>query len=195
MNYILASGSPRRKEILHNLGLNFSLLCPDVDETSSAALPSALTESLALKKGAAAAEILRKHGNYTDDTVIISADTVVCFEGEILGKPQDKSDAKRMLRLLSGNTHSVVSGVALTCPRGAFAAHCETLVTFDTLDDRFIDFYVGSGEPLDKAGAYGIQGRAAAVIRGIDGCYFNVVGLPVNTLSHLARDNGIYLPF
>ncbi len=191
MKYILASASPRRKEILENLGLKFRVVTSDVDESSEIRNPEMLTEELSRRKGEAVRNHLLEKGELDADTVIIASDTVVYAGGEILGKPKDRDDAERMIRMLSGNTHTVTSGVALIYRGKTFTAHSTTKVTFDELDEEFIDKYVSSNEPYDKAGAYAIQGRAAEVISKIDGCYFNVVGLPVNRLIHLARENNI----
>ena len=191
MKYILASASPRRKEILENLGLSFSVRTSFADEESEIKDPEALTEELARRKGEAVKQLLKKEGALDDNTVIISSDTVVYCDGEILGKPQDKADAERMIRMLSGKTHTVTSGVSLIYREKTVSASSTTEVIFDTLDEEFIESYVNSKEPYDKAGSYAIQGRAAPVISGINGCYFNVVGLPVNCLCKLAKENGI----
>ena len=190
MRYILASASPRRKEILENLGLKFSVITSDADESSDITDPEALTKELAKRKGLAVYELLLKKGELTD-TVIISADTVVYCDGEILGKPHNKNDAERMIRMLSGKAHTVTSGVALIYNGKTYSAAATTKVFFDELDENFINDYINSDEPYDKAGSYAIQGKAAPVISKIDGCYFNVVGLPVNCLCRLAKENGI----
>ena len=187
MRYILASASPRRKEILENLGLKFSVITSDADESSDITDPEALTKELAKRKGLAVYELLLKKGELTD-TVIISADTVVYCDGEILGKPHDKNDAERMIRMLSGKAHTVTSGVALIYNGKTYSAAATTKVFFDELDENFINDYINSDEPYDKAGSYAIQGKAAPVISKIDGCYFNVVGLPVHRLNLLHRE-------
>ena len=191
MKYILASASPRRKEILENLGLDFSVITSDADENSDIKDPEELTEELSRRKGEAVRDLLLSRGELDDDTVIIASDTVVYAGGEILGKPRDKADAERMIRMLSGATHTVTSGVALIYKGKTFTAHSTTSVVFDELDEQFIEAYISSDEPYDKAGAYAIQGKAGEVISKIDGCYFNVVGLPVNRLCKLARENDI----
>ena len=195
MKYILASASPRRKEILENLGLDFIVITSDADESSEEKDPEALTEELSRRKAEAVRDCLESRGELDGETVIIASDTVVYASGEILGKPKNKDDAERMIRTLSGNTHTVTSGVALIYKSKTVTAHSTTKVTFDELCEEFIESYVSSREPYDKAGAYAIQGRAAEVISKIDGCYFNVVGLPVNRLIHLAKENGIPLEF
>ena len=189
MRYILASASPRRKEILENLGLDFTVITSDADESSDLTDPEELTKELAKRKGQAVAELLSD--KLDGETVIISADTVVCCDGEILGKPRDRSDAERMIRMLSGKAHTVTSGVALIYNGKAYSCAATTRVFFDELDEDFINNYINSAEPYDKAGSYAIQGKAAPVISKIDGCYFNVVGLPVNCLYRLAKENGI----
>ncbi len=191
MKYILASASPRRKEILENLGLSFTVITSDADEQSDIHDPEELTMELARRKGQAVADSLSN----TEDTVIISADTVVYCDGEILGKPRNRADAEKMIRMLSGKTHTVTSGVALIYNGKTVSAASTTEVTFDTLTEDFIDKYISSSEPYDKAGGYAIQGKAAPVISKINGCYFSVVGLPVNCLCNLAAENGIPLVF
>jgi septum formation protein len=183
---ILASASPRRKEILSELGVDFSVVVADTDESSDIRDPVALTEELARRKGLAVYERLRLSGEYdADSAIIISADTVVCRDGEILGKPRDREDAIAMLTSLSGRAHTVVSGVAVTVRGVARSASSVTTVRVQDISPSEIEKYVDSGEPMDKAGAYGIQGRFSVFVEGIDGCYFGVVGLPVNTLSNL----------
>jgi septum formation protein len=183
---ILASASPRRKEILSELGVDFSVVVADTDESSDIRDPVALTEELARRKGLAVYERLRLSGEYdADSAIIISADTVVCRDGEILGKPRDREDAIAMLTSLSGRAHTVVSGVAVTVRGVARSASSVTTVRVQDIPLAEIEKYVDSGEPMDKAGAYGIQGRFSVFVEGIDGCYFGVVGLPVNTLSNL----------
>lgn len=183
---ILASASPRRKEILSELGVKFEVVVADTDESSDITDPIALTKELARRKGLAVYEKLKERGEYdADGAIIISADTVVCRDKEILGKPRDKADATDMLRSLSGRAHTVVSGVAVTVRGVARSAASVTTVRVQEIPEREIERYVDSGEPMDKAGAYGIQGRFSVFVEGIDGCYFGVVGLPVNTLSNL----------
>ena len=183
---ILASASPRRKEILSELGVDFSVVVADTDESSDIRDPVALTEELARRKGLAVYERIRQSGEYdADSAIIISADTVVCRDGEILGKPRDREDAIAMLTSLSGRAHTVVSGVAVTVRGVARSDSSVTTVRVQDIPHAEIEKYVDSGEPMDKAGAYGIQGRFSVFVEGIDGCYFGVVGLPVNTLSNL----------
>lgn len=187
MNYILASKSPRRKEILENLGLEFEIVTADTDESSDVTDPCRLVEILSERKGLAVRDLLLAEGRDLGNTVIISSDTVVAVDGEILGKPRDEADAKRMLRLLSGRSHRVVSGISLIGNDRHGTSHEVTEVTFDKMDDETIERYLRAAQPYDKAGAYAIQGLASAYISGIRGCYFNVVGLPVHRMNTLYR--------
>lgn len=185
MRIILASKSPRRREILEGLGLEFEIIVADADESSDIREPSRLVETLASRKGQA---VLKKLGGETKDTLIIACDTLVYADGEFLGKPRDRADAERMIRKLSGNSHSVLSGIYLFFGGREVTAAAETKVIFDPLTDREIEAYLNTSEPYDKAGAYAIQGRAGVYIKGIDGDYFNVVGLPVNLLKNTLKE-------
>ena len=185
MKYILASKSPRRKEILETLGVCFEVITADTDESSEEKDPCRLVEILSLRKGLAVREELCRQGRDLSDTVIISSDTVVAIDGEILGKPRDAEDAKRMLRLYSGREHMVVSGVCLLSGERQGVSHEVTYVAFDELDEETIERYVQTVQPYDKAGAYAIQGVASAYIKGINGDYFNVVGLPIHRMCAL----------
>ena len=195
MRIVLASASPRRKEILRNLGLRFDVITSEADESCALSDPEALTRELSKRKGEAVRDMLISKGELDGDTVIIASDTVVSCDGEILGKPHTKADAERMIRMLSGKSHTVTSGIALLYQDKVYTDAATTKVTFDTLDEDFISEYISSDEPYDKAGGYAIQGKAAPVISGIEGCYFNVVGLPVNCMCKLAKANGIPLDF
>lgn len=179
MKFILASKSPRRREILADLGLEFEILTADTDESCNLTNPRAFVEELALRKGRAVADKL------DGDTIIIASDTVVACNGEILGKPKDRADAGRMLDMLSGTKHDVISGVALISKGKEAVASEVTHVIFDKLTDSDKEIYLNSNEPYDKAGAYAIQGLASMWIKGIEGDYFNVVGLPVKRLHDL----------
>jgi septum formation protein len=197
MKIILASASPRRKEILSDLGVSFTVLAADADESCSLPDPAEYTMELARRKGQAVyAELKRrmKDGEDNSDAVIISADTVVFAEGEILGKPKDADDARRMLKLLSGGDHSVVTGIGVTVGGVTSVAYADTFVRVASIPDSEIEKYIASGEPFDKAGSYGIQGPFSKWIKGIGGCYFNVVGLPTNALNELFSEvTGEYL--
>ena len=188
MKIILASKSPRRREILSSLGISFEILSADADESSFERDPLRLAEELSLRKGRATRDLLISRGEWNDDTLVIAADTVVVRGEEILGKPKDEADAVRMLRSLSGSTHSVVSGVSLLYGDREAAASEQTTVVFSRLSDEDVLRYVKTGEPMDKAGAYAVQGLAAMWIEGIRGDYFSVVGLPVHRLNELLRE-------
>ena len=181
---VLASASPRRAEILRAVGWEFEVEAADIDETPRAGeTPGDYVERLAREKAAAVAS-RRLFG------VVLGADTVVVAGGEILGKPRDEGDARRMLRLLAGRRHEVLTGAALVRAEDsrAVVAHERTLVRFAPMTDEEIVWYAATGEPSDKAGAYGVQGRAALFIEGVEGDYWNVVGLPVRLLYRLARE-------
>lgn len=185
MKYILASMSPRRKEILERMGLEFSVEPSDVDENIGVTDPVLLVKELSLLK---ATNIASKHSG--ENVLIIAADTVVALNGEILGKPKDEDDAIRMLNMLSGATHSVFTGYCVTDAKsGKAVSKCaETKVTFRELSDEEISEYIKSGEPMDKAGAYGIQGGAGKFVTNTDGEYTNVVGLPEDALTKLLKE-------
>lgn len=184
---ILASQSPRRREILENLGIPFRVITSDADETCDERDPRRFVETLALRKGRAVLERMMADGSADEDTVILAADTVVAAEGEILGKPRDRADAERMLWLLSGKTHRVISGIALLSPSHQAVASESTGVIFAKLSPSDVDFYVSTSEPYDKAGGYAVQGLASLFINGLEGDYFNVVGLPVKRFCDLLR--------
>jgi septum formation protein len=187
MRVVLASKSPRRREILEMLGVKFEIISADADESSDIRDPEALVRELALRKGRATRELLRARGEWNEDTLIIASDTVVAAAGRILGKPRDHADATDMLRLLANSTHRVISGVALLCGEREVADFDATAVHFAPMTEQEIAWYVQSGEPNDKAGAYAVQGLASLWIRGLDGDYFNVVGLPVYRLNTLCK--------
>lgn len=186
--FVLASKSPRRKEILESMGLDFEIVVADTDEASDEKDPRILVEQLSRRKGLAVQDRLLAEGRDLLNTVIIASDTVVAVDGQILGKPCDRADALRMLRMLSGREHEVISGICLIGDGKIGTAHEVTRVVFDELDEETIVRYVEQTNPYDKAGAYAIQGRASAFIGGIHGCYFNVVGLPVHRLNTLYRE-------
>ncbi|MBE0465935.1 MAG: septum formation inhibitor Maf [Candidatus Desulforudis sp.] len=179
---ILASASPRRQEMLRSLGLKFDIIVEKVDEEFPGRNPSAMVEALAERKARAVAETV-------GEGIVIGADTVVFQRGVVLGKPTGPVQAAEMLTALQGDTHEVYSGVALVRADDLHTVldHECTRVHFYPLTDAQIAWYVESGEPFDKAGSYAIQGRGGLFIRGIEGCYFNVVGLPVPKLMRLFR--------
>lgn len=186
---ILASASPRRKEILKNLGVEFEVFVTDVDETCSITDPCLLAEELASRKGRAAWDALQKQGVSVTDRVLIASDTTVSVDGMILGKPADEEDARRMLKLLRGRTHRVVSGIYLNLNGREAVSHAVTEVEFAPMTDADVEYYLQTKEPFGKAGSYAIQGIASAWIRGIRGDYFNVVGLPVYEMCDLFLKN------
>ena len=170
---VLASRSPRRSDLLAAAGISFEVLAADIDETPHTnEAPEAYVERLAIEK--ASAVLALRPG-----TTVIGADTTVVIDGQILGKPADAQDATDMLRLLQGRPHDVFTGVAVASASGVLAAVAHTRVWFGVMTDEDISWYVASGQPMDKAGAYGIQGLASRFIDRIDGSYTNVVGLPV----------------
>lgn len=174
---ILASASPRRRDLLTQAGYTFSVRTANIPEVSQPGEDAIrLTLRLARQKAEAVAAASPEVG---EAAIVLGADTVVAIDGEILGKPRDAADAARMLRLLSGRTHQVVTGVCVLRGDRQQAAAEVTHVCFRALSDREIAEYVATGEPLDKAGAYAIQGRAGRWVPRISGCYFNVVGLPL----------------
>ena len=184
---ILASASARRKEILTHLGINPEIAISNADENIDPLTPPRLyTEELSLRKAMAV-----KPG-FGDDCLIIASDTVVCAQGRILGKPVDKDDAFSMLSMLSGSTHSVISGITVLYDGKVSVTSEVTDVTFRNIPEREIYDYISTGEPFDKAGAYGIQDAASVFVEKINGDYFNVVGLPVFRLFELLkRDFGL----
>lgn len=190
MKLILASASPRRAEILRDAGIAFEICETRVDETVLAGETArAMVARLAAAKARAAAVWL---DDSEPERIVIGADTTVELDGEILGKPRDAAHALEMLRKLSGRTHHVLTGVFLVrLPAESTRAAVEnSAVTFAPLDENEIEAYVSTGEPLGKAGGYGIQGAAGRFIPRIDGCYFNVVGLPLARTYALLRELG-----
>ncbi|MGE5380314.1 MAG: Maf family protein [Methylocystaceae bacterium] len=188
MQIILASASPRRYQLLQQLGLDFLVVPADVNENITAASPWELAEELARQKA-------RRVASLYPQAIVIAADTMVVIDGQILGKPGSQDEARSMLNRLSGREHQVITGVSVQCQtRGYNKTETETTrVVFRELQSREIEAYIDSRESFDKAGAYGIQGRGALLVTRIEGCYFNVVGLPLNRLGLMLRDLGIYL--
>ncbi len=186
---ILASGSPRRRDLLDMIGVAHEVVPADIDERYlPGEIPPAHAERLAREKGA---RIAGAH----PEAVIISADTIVVLDGALLGKPADDDDAARILRALSGRQHTVFTAVCLTRDGTQRSAVEAVAVTFRALGDEEIAAYVATREPMDKAGAYGIQGYGATVVEHIDGDYFAVMGLPLTRLVSLARDAGLRYEF
>ncbi len=179
---ILASGSPRRRELLAKMGYEFEILVTDVDEH----VPGPAREVVGIlsrRKADAAAEKL-------DSGIVIASDTLVSLNGEVLGKPEDEADAHRMLRELSGNTHEVFTGVTLADAADGrrLTRVVRTGVRFRALSDEEIRAYIRSGEPMDKAGAYGIQGGAGKFVEALDGSYENVIGFPVSDIADMLNE-------
>jgi len=171
---VLASASPRRRELLTQIGFPFQIKAADIPEQRRPdERPIPFVLRLAREKAQAVAS------QVGPDSVVLGADTVVVCEGEVLGKPADAADAKRMLRLLAGRTHQVITGVCVLTGEQIESAAEVTMVQMLTISEEEIEAYVATSEPMDKAGAYAIQGRAAKWIPRIQGCYFNVVGLPL----------------
>lgn len=181
---VLASGSPRRRELLACLGLPFEVVVSEVDETSDLSDPVALAQALAQKKAQAVA-LLRP------DAVILAADTVVAAQGQLLAKPADAEENKHFLRQLSGRTHHVYTGVAVWKAGQCLNEVGATAVTFRDLSETEVAHYAATGEGLDKAGGYGIQGIGAALVESISGEYSNVVGLPLSITLRLLRTQGL----
>ncbi len=184
---VLASTSPRRKELLTQAGFTFRVHSSSVAEEYRAAEdPFAFATRLAREKAQAVFTELASQDSENDPLLVLGADTVVVAPaGEILGKPKDANDAARMLRMLAGATHSVITGVAVISRTGIEVASELTYVTMATISEVEIEVYINTGEPMDKAGAYAIQGYAAVWIPRIHGCYFNVVGLPLALVSSM----------
>lgn len=188
---ILASRSPRRKELLEQIGIEFECFPADIDERIDERNPVKLVETLAVEKAEAVAAKL-------SDEIILAADTIVVFNNRILGKPKNEKDAADILKMLSGNKHAVYTGVCIIIPekykdkipdsldlKNSFV--CKTDVYMNEITEKEIDEYIATKECMDKAGAYAIQGRAAAFIEKIDGDYFNVVGLPVSEVYRVLK--------
>ena len=176
---VLASASPRRKELLARLVPEFEIVVSDVDEEALTVADPFLTAERLAEAKACAVALLRP------DALVIGADTVVSLNGLQFAKPRDAEDARRMLRALSGGTHDVITGVSLVSPEGTTTFHDRTEVTFRPLTSEEIDAYVATGEPMDKAGAYAIQGGARGFVAERKGSESNVIGLPLEALGEL----------
>lgn len=189
---MLASTSPRRRELLQRLGTRFEVLAPDEAAEEGLRAGRTIRETARAVTAAAEAKAASVLPRAAPGSLVIGADTVVLLGGRLLGKPRDEAEAERMLRGLSGRTHTVVTAVAVleAAGSGRAAGWEETRVRFRRLAEDEIAEYVASREPLDKAGAYGIQGRGALLVDRLDGCYYNVVGLPLSRLHGLLRELG-----
>ncbi len=185
MSIVLASASPRRRELLEMMGLEFEII-PAKDELDAEGLsPAEAVSKIALGKALSVAKFR------DENDLVIAADTLVCLDGELLGKPKDEAEAFEMLKKLSGNEHQVYTGIAVS-QGGKSASGAEmTKVRFCKMSDEDIKNYIATFEPMDKAGAYGIQGTAGAFVEGICGDYFNVMGLPICSLTLLLRQFGV----
>ena len=188
---ILASSSPRRRELMAQAGFAFEVLVSEADETIEAETPGEMVEVLSERKAAAVAEEIRKQGFAEESVLLVGADTMVAIDGKKLGKPKDEKGAEEMLEELSGRTHQVYTGVTLIrlkkAENGSILQESRTFsegtdVSFYPLTKEEIRSYIATGEPMDKAGAYGIQGKAAVFVKEIKGDYNNVVGLPIARL-------------
>lgn len=185
---VLASASPRRQELLRQIGCGFRVVVSDAEELSGDGIsPERLAAENARRK---AEDVAAKEGG---NAPVFGADTVVAVDETILGKPKDETDAVRMLRLLSGRQHFVYTGIALAYRGEIYEGVVRTEVWVDELSEKEIDAYIATGEPMDKAGAYAVQGIAAKFIPRIDGSFSNVVGLPLHAVKELARKAGIVL--
>lgn len=186
---ILASGSPRRRELLSLLGLPFEVISSDADESTPPEFtPEMIVRSLALRKAEAVVPAAGKR-----NAVIVGSDTIVVLDDKVLGKPVDEQDSRVMLGLLQGKTHQAYTGVAcIGPPEGKILVeHRVTSVTMRALSEEEISAYIATGEPADKAGSYAIQGLGATMVEKIEGCYFNVVGLPLSLLERMLSRVGI----
>jgi len=193
MRLILASASPRRAKILRNAGITFEVRSALIDESPrEGELPSDYVQRLALEKARAVAEAAADRQPDNDETILIGADTTVVIDGEMFGKPETEEDARRTLQRFSGRIHEVHTGLALIKKPGAWEKVAEdiTRVTFAKLAAHEIESYIASGEPFGKAGGYAAQGIAGRYITRIEGCYFNVVGLPLARLYSLLTHVG-----
>ena len=185
-DFILASASPRRKELLEMAGYHFEIIPSTCEEQVPEGLaPKDIVEGLAYQK---ALDVYALH----PESIVLGADTIICFDDEILGKPQNEADARRMLQLLSGQTHEVRTGFALLGKGIEYVSSEAAMVTFFHLSGEQIERYIATGEPMDKAGAYGIQGKGAVLVRSVLGDYFNVVGLPIATVGRALASLGIH---
>ena len=195
---VLASASPRRRELLSQIGVEFEVKPADGEERIISTEPSKVVEELSGQKAMFTAKALEKeNGHVPEGCIVLGADTIVSYEGRILGKPSDEEDAIQMLSMLQGNTHQVYTGVTvLKEKQGSWKSHtffeCTDVIFYPVTREEIVE-YVNSGDPMDKAGSYGIQGAWGAYVKGIHGDYNNVVGLPVARLIYETKKNGINL--
>lgn len=195
---VLASASPRRRELLSQIGVEFEVKPADGEERIISTEPSKVVEELSGQKAMFTAKALEKeNGHVPEGCIVLGADTIVSYEGRILGKPSDKEDAIQMLSMLQGNTHQVYTGVTvLKEKQGSWKFHtffeCTDVIFYPVTREEIVE-YVNSGDPMDKAGSYGIQGAWGAYVKGIRGDYNNVLGLPVARLIYETKKIGINL--
>ena len=195
---VLASASPRRRELLSQIGVEFEVKPANGEERIISTEPSKVVEELSGQKAMFTAKALEKeNGHVPEGCIVLGADTIVSYEGRILGKPSDKEDAIQMLSMLQGNTHQVYTGVTvLKEKQGSWKFHtffeCTDVIFYPVTREEIVE-YVNSGDPMDKAGSYGIQGAWGAYVKGIRGDYNNVVGLPVARLIYETKKIGINL--
>lgn len=186
MQLVLASSSARRRELMELAGYDFTVYVSDTDETTNISDPVVLVRELALKKALAVQQEL------DSPCCVIGADTVVVIDDTVIGKPKDEADAFRILKALNNRTHTVYTGLCVTCGLNEPEVFCDaTRVTFMDLDDEEIWRYIKTGDPMDKAGAYGVQGAGCVLIKRVEGCYFTVIGLPMPMLYKALREIGI----
>lgn len=186
--FILASASPRRKELLSQVGIEFEVIKSDVEEIITHTEPDEVVIELSRQK---AEDVYENHLKIKEDSLVIGADTVVAVNGRILGKPKDQEDAFRMLSDIAGGSHFVYTGVTLIINSEYVSFSVATKVDVYEMSDEEIWRYIRTGEPMDKAGAYGIQGMFAAFVKGIEGDYNNVVGLPVGRICEELRNRKV----
>jgi septum formation protein len=193
MKVILASTSPRRQQIMEQMGLCFEVVPSSIDEEICTHELFRIPSRLAVER--ARCKALDVSSKTTGEALVVGADTIVVLGEEILGKPADEREAEEMLRKLSGVDHTVITGLAVIRLPGLEEqiAFSDTLVSFRRLREEEIQSYVRSGEPMDKAGAYGIQGKGALLVRGVNGCFFNVMGLPAGLLGEMLENFGLHV--
>jgi len=188
---ILASKSPRRKQLLSQLGFQFECLSADIDES---VLAGESAEEYVKRVAIEKAQVVASKLEFSNSVVVLGSDTSVVIDGEILGKPSDKTDFIRMFTMLSGKRHQVITGIAIVQSNKVSARIVTTDVYFKSLTEQEIENYWLSKEPVDKAGGYGIQGVGAQFVEKIDGCYFSVVGLPLFETTQLLNEFGLFTP-
>ena len=191
MNVILASGSPRRRDLLEKLGWSVRVVVPEIDERP---LTSESPENLCTRLSAAKAAKVAEMDLYNGDAPIVAADTIVVVDGDVLGKPADESESLLMLKRLQGRTHEVLTGMSVIGNGKSLGGLERTKVSFRVLDEAAVRAYAASGEGMDKAGAYAIQGKGSLLVASIEGDYFNVVGLPLCRLGLMMEEMGLNLP-